>query len=107
MMRLAFATGCLQCVRGAVFASLLLYADISGSPWQGAFTLLILSLRIGIPYILVATAYTRIIPLIQRVRHFVRYISLASAVLLINFGALMLTDNMHLIENLILHRLGF
>ena len=106
-MRLAFATGCLQCVGDAVLASLLLYAGISGSLWQWAFTFLIFSLGIGIPYILVATAYTRIISLIQRVRHFVRYISLASAVLLISFGALMLTDNMHLIEDLVLHRLAF
>ena len=105
-MRLAFATGCLQCVGDAVLASLLLYAGISGSLWR-AFTFLIFSLGIGIPYILVATAYTRIISLIQRVRHFVRYISLASAVLLISFGALMLTDNMHLIEDLVLHRLAF
>ncbi|MFQ5826388.1 MAG: cytochrome c biogenesis CcdA family protein [Dehalococcoidia bacterium] len=105
VMGISFATGCLQCVGGAVFAAMLLYAGVSGSLWQGALTLFLFSLGIGIPYILIASAYTHILPLLRRLRRFVRYISLASAALLVSFGALMLTDNMHLIEDFIFHRL--
>lgn len=84
---------------------MLLYSGIIGSPLQGALTLLIFSLGLSLPYLIIAATFGKVLPLIQKMSRFVIYMSRASGLILVSFGILMLTDKMHLLEDLVFHAL--
>lgn len=98
---LAVATGCLQCVGGALFASMLLYAGSLGSPIQGGLTLMAFSLGIGVPYVLGALAYSRWGTRLTLPLKITRYVPLASGIVMISLGMIMLSGLEGALEGLI------
>ncbi len=104
---LTVATGCLQCVGGALFASMLLYAGAQGSLVQGGLTLLAFSLGIAVPYLLVALGHSRWGVNIAPPLKLTRYVPIASGVVLISLGMIMLSGFEGVVENFIFHIMGF
>ncbi len=95
----AFALGCATCFSGALFAALLLYLGTTATALQGATILFIFSLGIAIPYLLAAATLSQSLPLIDRLGKAAPMIGLASSLIIIAFGVLMLTGNFHAVSD--------
>lgn len=104
LLGFTFSIGCLQCVGGAVVASMLIYAGTT-SMGQGALLMFLYSMGVGIPFLLMAAAFTHTQSITSRLVRFSPYVSAVSGLILLTFGVLIVTDNMHLLEALIFHRL--
>jgi cytochrome c-type biogenesis protein len=100
----AFAIGCSTCFGGALFISLMIYVGAVGSAMLGATALFLFSLGIALPYLLAAIFLSRALPLLSSLRKAAPYISLVCSVVLVFFGAILITDNFHIPSN-VLYRL--
>jgi cytochrome c biogenesis protein CcdA len=90
---LAFATGCMTCFGAALVVAMVAYVGLSGSALGGAFTLFLFSLGMGIPLIIGAMAMARVLPLLSRFERAVRWMGLASSMVMVGFAALLITGN--------------
>jgi cytochrome c-type biogenesis protein len=90
---LAFATGCMTCFGAALVVAMVVYVGLSGSAAFGAFTLFMFSLGMGIPLILAAAVMAKILPLLSRMEKAVRWMGLASSLVMVGFAALLITGN--------------
>ena len=98
---LIFASGCMTCFGAALLVGLIAYVGTSGSVLLGAGLLLLFSLGIGVPLVIAAVAMARILPLLGRLERVAPYLALASSVIMITFGLLMLTNHLHVISSLV------
>lgn len=89
----AFALGWTPCI-GPILGTILLLAWSSQTVGQGAFLLAIYSLGLGIPFILIGLVWGAITPLWKSINRHLGAISIASGILLILVGILMVTGNM-------------
>ncbi len=89
----AFATGCMTCFGAALVVAMVVYVGLSGSAAFGAFTLFLFSLGMGIPLIIAATAMARVLPMLFRLEKAVRWMGLASALVMVGFAILLITGN--------------
>lgn len=101
MTGVAFAFGCLSCFGATVLTVLLLYIGASGSVLQGAFIMLVFSLGLTVPFLLGALAIDQIVPLLRRAERVAPWMGLASGVVMIGFGILMITYRFHVVSSLI------
>lgn len=106
-MGFVFSLGCLQCFGGAIFAGLLLYAGSLGSPLQGAAMLGLFSLGVAVPFLAAAAAWSRILPIVERLQRYVPTVSLVTSVVMVAFGILMITDRFHWVSGLLVRWLPF
>jgi cytochrome c-type biogenesis protein len=97
----AFAVGCSTCFGGALFISLMIYVGTVGSPWLGAASLFLFSLGIAIPYLLAAFFLSKALPILNSLQRAAGVVGLACSVVLIFFGAILITDNFHVPSNLL------
>ena len=95
----AFAVGCSTCFGGALFISLMIYVGAVGSAALGALTLFLFSLGLAIPYLLAAFFLSRALPLLRSLQRAASGVGLVSSVVLMFFGALLITDNFHVPSN--------
>jgi len=89
----AFATGCMTCFGAALVVAMVVYVGLSGSAAFGAFTLFLFSLGMAIPLIIAATAMARVLPMLFRLEKAVRWMGLASALVMVGFAILLITGN--------------
>lgn len=89
----AFALGWTPCI-GPILGTILALAWSSHTVGQGAFLLAIYSLGLGIPFILIGLVWGAITPLWKSINRHLGAISIASGILLILVGILMVTGNM-------------
>ena len=101
LMGISFAGGCLACFGATVLPALLLYAGGTGSVAYGALLLLIFSLGIALPCLILAFGIARFQPVLQRLDRFGPSLALASALVMVGFGLLMITNQFHIISGLI------
>lgn len=106
-MGFVFSLGCLSCFGGAIFASVILYAGNLGSPVQGALLLGLFSLGIGVPFLAAAAAWSRINPLLEKVRRYTPAIALGTSVVMISFGFLMIADKFHWLSSFLVRWIPF
>lgn len=106
-MGFVFSLGCLACFGGAIFASLLLYAGSIGSPLQGALLLGLFSLGVGVPFMAAALAWTRSLPLLDKLQRFAPAIALVTSTIMISFGLLMIADRFHWVSGQLTRWLPF
>lgn len=97
-MGLLFAVGCSTCFGGALIGTLLLYVGTIGSATQGALILFLFSLGVGIPFLIAASLLTRIIPYLGKMQRVLPTIGLVSALVIIAFGVLLMTNNFHVVS---------
>jgi cytochrome c-type biogenesis protein len=91
-----FAFGWTPCV-GPILGSILLLASAYGSPYQGAFLLFIFSLGLSLPFLFIATTYSKASKYIEHFNKYLIAISKVGGVLLIILGVLLMTDNFGLV----------
>jgi len=91
----AFAVGCSTCFGGALFISLMIYVGTVGSASLGAAALLLFSLGMAIPYLLAAAFLSRALPLLGSFQKVGNGLAVASSVVLIFFGVLLIADKFH------------
>ncbi|MBN2463484.1 MAG: sulfite exporter TauE/SafE family protein [Dehalococcoidia bacterium] len=89
----AFALGWTPCI-GPILGAILTFAWSSQTAAQGALLLAIYSLGLGIPFIILGLVWGAIMPLWKSINRYLWAISLASGILLIIVGILMLTGNL-------------
>jgi len=97
----AFAVGCSTCFGGALFISLMIYVGTVASTGVGALVLFLFSLGIAIPYLLSAFFLSRALPLLGSFHKAASGVGLVCSVVLIFFGAILITDNFHIPSDLL------
>ncbi len=90
LVGVTFSLGWTPCI-GPVLASILIIAATGKSAWGGFYLLGLYSLGLAIPFFLAAVFIGRLMNLMQRFGHIVRYASFALGGLLIILGLLLVT----------------
>jgi cytochrome c-type biogenesis protein len=89
----AFAIAWTPCV-GPTLAAILTLSAGGGSAAEGALLLAAFSLGLGFPFLLFGLAFTRSLGLVRWLRRRWRVVSVASAMLLVTFGALLISGEL-------------
>jgi cytochrome c-type biogenesis protein len=89
----AFAIGWTPCV-GPTLAAILTLSAGGGSATEGAVLLAAFSLGLGLPFLLFGLAFTRSLGLVRWLRRRWRIVSVASAAVLVAFGALLISGDL-------------
>ena len=93
---IAFAFGWTPCI-GPILAAILAIAASKDTVWQGIELLLAYSLGLGIPFLITSLAINQFFAVFARIRKHYRAIEVASGVLLIAVGVLMMTNRLTVI----------
>lgn len=87
-----FAAGWTPCI-GPILSSILIYASTSKSFTTGVLLLTVYSLGLGIPFFLASLAFNSFLSAFDKIKRYMRWVTLASGILLIVIGILFLTDS--------------
>ncbi len=87
-----FAAGWTPCI-GPILSTILIYASASKSFTTGVLLLTVYSMGLGIPFFLSSLAFNSFLSTFDKIKKYMRWVTLASGVLLIIIGILFLTDN--------------
>ena len=96
LVGVAFAAGWTPCI-GPILAGIIGLASMSDTVGQGSLLLLVYSLGLGVPFLATGFAIAQASALISRIKRHMRIIELASGVLLMAIGILMLSDTFKLL----------
>ncbi len=99
LMGVFFSGGWAPCV-GPVLGAVLTMALQSQDVTRGGWLLSAYSLGLGIPFLLAAAGIGSVSDVLRRYRSHLRYVSIATGVLLVFIGVLLLTDSMELFTRL-------
>jgi cytochrome c-type biogenesis protein len=95
----AFAAGWTPCI-GPILGTILLYASAQGSTIYGVKLLAMYSLGLAIPFLFASLAFNSFLSYSKKIRKYMRGVIIASGVLLILFGILLLTNKLTLLTSL-------
>lgn len=101
-----FSLGCMTCFSGAIIATLLVYVGALGSAAVGAAVLFVFSLGVAIPFIAAALYLSRLAPVMAYFAQHAPLLGLASMLIMVAFGVVLITDNFHVVSNAIYPYLG-
>jgi cytochrome c-type biogenesis protein len=93
---LTFGAGWTPCI-GPILGSILLIASTSGSAVYGFKLLLVYSLGLAIPFITTSLLINTFLSHFKAIQKYMRLIMIASGLLLIGFGIILLTDSVHIL----------
>jgi cytochrome c-type biogenesis protein len=105
MMGVFFSAGWIPCV-GPVLAAIYLLASNMQTAAQGALLLLAYSLGLGIPFLVTGAALSTMTGWLRRINRHLGIISKITGIFLLFMGFLLLTEQMTLINSLIVGRFG-
>ena len=91
LVGITFAAGWTPCI-GPILASILIYASTAKTVGTGVVLLSVYSLGLGVPFFLSSLALNSFLAASRRIRGQLRKIEVASGVVLIVFGILLVTD---------------
>jgi len=97
---MTFAAGWSPCI-GPILGAILVYAGAKGSALYGFQLLAVYSLGMAIPFFLSALAFNVFLNYSPKIAKFMRVIMIASGLLLIIFGVLLLTDQIRVLGRLL------
>jgi len=97
---MTFAAGWSPCI-GPILGAILVYAGSKGSALYGFQLLAVYSLGMAIPFFLSALAINVFLSYSPKIAKFMRVIMIASGLLLILFGVLLLTDQIRVLGRLL------
>lgn len=106
LMAAGFSLGCMTCFSGAIIATLLIYVGALGSASIGALVLFMFSLGVAIPFLAAALYLSRVMPVMTYLARYAPLTGLASMVIVIAFGLVLITDNFHALSSAIYPYLG-
>jgi cytochrome c-type biogenesis protein len=101
-----FSLGCSACFGGAIIATLLIYVGALGSAPVGALVMFMFSLGVAIPFLLAALFLSRVMPVMGQLTKYAPHVGFASMAVIIAFGAVLVTDNFHVLSSMIYPWLG-
>ena len=90
---IAFATGCMTCFGSALVIGMVVYVGMAQSALYGAAILFLFSLGMGIPLVIAGVMMAKVLPMLFKLEKMVRWMGVASAVLMLSFGVLLLSGN--------------
>jgi cytochrome c-type biogenesis protein len=93
LIGVAFAAGWTPCI-GPILGSILLVASSRGSALYGVELLAVYSLGMGIPFLASALAFNWFVSYSRALQRHMRGLMIASGVILILFGIILITDNL-------------
>jgi cytochrome c-type biogenesis protein len=91
LVGVAFAAGWTPCI-GPILSTILLYASTSKSFTTGVLLLSIYSAGLGIPFLLSSLAFNSFLSAFEKIKRYMRVITIVSGLFLIGIGILFLTD---------------
>jgi cytochrome c-type biogenesis protein len=106
LVSMGYALGCTACFGGAIVATLIIYVGAIGSAAIGAGVMLTFSIGVAIPFLLAAWYMSRMDSVMLMLASKARVISLVSAVFIVIFGLILITDNFHAVSDAIYPYLG-
>jgi len=98
LVGIIFAAGWTPCI-GPILSTILIYASTSKNFTTGIFLLVVYSMGLGIPFFLSSLAFNSFLLTFEKMKRFMRVITIASGVFLIIIGILILTDTFREINN--------
>lgn len=101
LLGMAFAAGWTPCF-GPVLASILIYAGASQTVNMGVYLLLVYSIGMAVPFILTALFINKFSKFMEKAENILRYIPVASGILMIVFGILVFFDKIKYISGIFL-----
>lgn len=93
LIGMSFAAGWTPCI-GPILGTILIYASSQASAFYGMQLLTVYSLGFAIPFILSTLAINLFFTYTRKIHQFMRVIMIASGLILIGFGVILLTDNL-------------
>jgi len=103
---MGYALGCTACFGGAIVATLIVYVGAIGSAAIGAGIMLTFSIGVAIPFLAAAYYVSHVDSMLSFLARHSRGLSLASMVIIIAFGIILITDNFHTVSDMIYPYLG-
>ena len=103
---IGFSLGCLTCFGGAIIATLLVYVGALGSAFIGAMVMLAFSVGVVVPFLLGAFFLSRLAPVMSGMEKLAPAIGFVSMLVIVAFGMVLVTDNFHVLSDLIYPFLG-
>ena len=101
LVSMGYALGCTACFGGAIVATLIIYVGAIGSAAIGAGIMLTFSIGVAIPFLLSAWYISRRNSVLMFLTEKAKIISILSMVLIIIFGLILITDNFHVVSDMI------
>jgi cytochrome c-type biogenesis protein len=92
LVGVVFAAGWTPCI-GPILSTILIYASASKSFTTGILLLAVYSMGLGIPFFLASLAFNSFLSTFDKIKKYMKWVTLASGILLIIIGILFLTDN--------------
>jgi len=91
LVGIVFAAGWTPCI-GPILSTILIYASTSQSFTKGLWLLASYSLGLGVPFFLSSLAFNSFLSAFERIKRYMRVITLVSGLFMIAIGILFLTD---------------
>ena len=98
LVGIVFAAGWTPCI-GPILSTILIYASTSKSFTTGMLLLSIYSMGLGVPFFLSSLAFNSFLSAFEKIKRYMRVITLVSGLFLIGIGILYLTDTFQDINN--------
>lgn len=106
VISMGYALGCTACFGGAIVATLIIYVGAIGSAVIGAGIMFTFAIGVAIPFLLSAWYLSRMDSILELLARKARAISFLSMILIIIFGLILVTDNFHVVSDMIYPYLG-
>lgn len=100
LIGMTFAAGWTPCI-GPILGTILLYASSKASAFYGFKLLAVYSLGLALPFFISSLAFNSFLSYSRRINRFMRVIMIASGVLLIAFGLMLLTNRVKELSGLL------
>jgi cytochrome c-type biogenesis protein len=91
LVGIVFAAGWTPCI-GPILSTILIYASASQSFTKGLLLLAVYSLGLGVPFFFSSLAFNSFLSAFERIKRYMRVITLVSGLFMIVIGILFLTD---------------
>jgi cytochrome c-type biogenesis protein len=91
LVGIVFAAGWTPCV-GPILSTILVYASTSQSFTTGVLLLMVYSMGLGVPFFLSSLAFNSFLSTFEKIKRYMRLVTLVSGLFLIGIGILLLTD---------------
>jgi cytochrome c biogenesis protein CcdA len=106
ILAIGYSLGCITCFGGAIIGTLLIYIGTLDSPLLGAGIMAIFALGVAIPFLLAAWLFGRSPRLMATLAGWQKPVQYLTALVVLFFGLVLITDNYHVLSDAIYPYLG-